>query len=189
MKKRYKAVIIGGSAGGIDGVMRILRDLSPGIPIPIFIVLHRLKNVYSHLDQILGDGTGYTHVKDADEKESIQPYYAYLAPVNYHLLFEEDHTFSLDVSEQVNYSRPSIDVSFESAAALYRGELLGILLSGANSDGAKGMHRIREYGGYTIVEDPATAYAPTMPQAALDLVEVHKVVKKEDIAFEVKRLI
>jgi two-component system, chemotaxis family, protein-glutamate methylesterase/glutaminase len=110
-------------------------------------------------------------VKDADEKEAIRPGFVYFAPANYHLLIETDHTFSLSIDPKVNYSRPSIDVLFESAANVYGPRLIAILLTGANNDGAKGLQLIKEKGGLVIVQDPRSAEFSFMPEAALQVVK------------------
>ena len=110
-------------------------------------------------------------VKDADEKEAIRPGFVYFAPPNYHLLIETDHTFGLSIDPKVNYSRPSIDVLFESAANVYGPRLIAILLTGANNDGAKGLRLIKEKGGLVIVQDPRSAEFPFMPEAALQAVK------------------
>ena len=111
-------------------------------------------------------------VKEAEEKEPVQPGYVYFAPANYHLLIEDDRSFALSIDEKVNYTRPSIDVLFESAADVYGSSLIGIILSGANNDGVAGMLRIKRSGGLVIVQDPDTADAPFMPKAVLEAISV-----------------
>jgi two-component system chemotaxis response regulator CheB len=120
-------------------------------------------------------------VKEAEAKELIKPGTIYLAPANYHLLIEHDRTFSLCVSEKVRYARPSIDVLFETAADVYRTKLIGIILTGANDDGSRGLRTIREYGGLAIVQDPATAEVGIMPQAALKATAVDYVLSLHEI--------
>ncbi|GAB3925654.1 chemotaxis protein CheB [Larkinella terrae] len=164
----YKAVVIGGSAGSIPVVTELLRALPLNFKFSVFIVLHRLKNVPSSMDVILaGKGKGI-YIKEPDDKEVIQGHRVYLAPQNYHLLIEADHTISLDYSEPVHYSRPSIDVTFESVAQVYAAGVVAVLLSGANQDGADGLRSVIDQGGTAIVQDPATAEYPAMPQAALN---------------------
>ena len=109
-------------------------------------------------------------VKQAEEKESIQGGTVYIAPPNYHLLIEDDHTFSLSVDNAVNYARPSIDVLFESAADVYGSDLIGVILTGNNDDGSQGLKKIKRNGGLTIVQTPESAEADGMPQAALEAV-------------------
>ena len=131
----------------------------------------------------------YTHfnnkctltIKEADDKEEIRPGFLYFAPPDYHLLIERDETFSLSIDARVNYSRPSIDVLFESAVYVWSSGLIGILLTGANNDGAHGMRLIKEHGGLTIAQDPATAEYPVMPKAAIDAAAVDKILSIEGI--------
>lgn len=120
-------------------------------------------------------------VKEAEDKESLSSGTAYLAPPGYHLLIEPDRSFSLSVDERVNHARPSIDVLFESAAEVFGGTLIGIILTGANADGARGLKTIKEYGGLAIVQNPEEAENPTMPKAALTATEVDYIVSLEQL--------
>ena len=120
-------------------------------------------------------------IKEAEEKENIQSGTIYFAPPNYHLLIEEDRSISLSNEEKVNYSRPSIDVLFESASDVYKSELIGIILTGANDDGAKGISCIESNGGLTIAQDPATAKYPIMPRSAIDTESVDYILPLEGI--------
>lgn len=162
-------VLIGGSAGSIPLIFNILSALPGRLKIPIIIVLHRHKNVVSEFAEILKGHAKNICIIEPDDKQPLLPSNIYLAPQNYHLLIEQDFTFSLDYSELVNYSRPSIDVTFESAAHVFRNGVTGILLSGANSDGSEGIRTILEYGGEAWVQEPVTAEYPTMPQRAIEL--------------------
>ncbi len=159
---------------------KILSGLPVEFKLPIIIVLHRLKNVESELPRLIAK---YTHlpVKEIDEKEQILPGYVYIAPANYHVLVEEDKTFSLDVSELVHYSRPSLDVSFKSAAQVYKNKLIGVILTGANRDGSEGLGEIKNKGGLTIVQDPAEAEVDTMPKAAIKNTQVDHILTLEGI--------
>jgi two-component system chemotaxis response regulator CheB len=121
-------------------------------------------------------------VKEADEKERPANGMAYIAPPNYHLLFENDQSFTLTVDERVNYARPSIDVLFETAAEAYKDTLIGIILTGANTDGSRGLKKIKDFGGLTIVQDPATAESDSMPRAAILTTQVDHVLPIEEIA-------
>lgn len=168
MPAPFKAILIGGSAGSLAVVTQILRSIPAVFPITIIIVMHRLKNVISEMDKVLSTHPGHSIIEPQD-KEPVSDGCIYLAPQNYHLLIEADNTFSLDYSEAVRFSRPSIDVTFESAANVYKNETLAILLSGANSDGAMGMQSILQKGGAAIAQDPQTAEYSVMPQAALNL--------------------
>ncbi len=162
----YEAIIIGGSWGGLHAVTTILEKLQPDYPVPVIVVLHRGKNFASELDIVLGKKLNMP-VKEVEEKEPVLPGHVYIAPANYHLLIEQDRTFSLDISSPVLYSRPSIDVTFESAAEVYKHKLLGIILTGANNDGARGLQILVSKGGQALVQDPAEAEANLMPKAAI----------------------
>ncbi len=164
-----KVIIIGGSAGALEPLIVILKQLKPDFKWPIIIVLHRLKNVESGFVEVLMARTGKKNVKEIDDKEEIVFGKIYVAPANYHVLVEDNETLSLDYSEAVNYSRPSIDVAFESFADTFGSSLVGVLLSGSNADGAKGLHRIEHKGGMVFIQDPASADSTTMPEAAIAL--------------------
>lgn len=165
----YNIVVIGGSAGSITVLTEILAALPVHFPLTMIIVLHRLKNVSSEMDRILAMSRRGLKISEPEDKEPLKEGCIYLAPQNYHLLVEEDKSFSFDYSELVNYSRPSIDVTFDSVAQVFGPHAIGILLSGANHDGAAGLLKLVEKGGLGIVQDPATAEYPTMPQSALEL--------------------
>ena len=120
-------------------------------------------------------------MKEADEKEKTESGIAYIAPSNYHLLIENSHIFSLSCGNLVNYARPSIDVLFESASDVYGSSLIGIILTGANSDGSRGLKRITNRGGLTIVQDPKTAYSDFMPKAAIAATEVNHILPLKQI--------
>lgn len=167
MEKPCKLIVMGGSAGSISALVNIIPLLPPDFPIPILVVLHRQATSSDNfLAEILQRKTDL-RIKEAEEKEALLPGTVYLAPADYHVLLEKDFTVSLDVSEKVNYSRPSIDVTFFSAAAHCKSQLIGILLTGANQDGAQGMVQIAQQGGITIAQDPTTAEASAMPAAAI----------------------
>ncbi|MFD2163362.1 chemotaxis protein CheB [Paradesertivirga mongoliensis] len=164
--KGIKVLVIGGSAGSIEVILRILQDLKKDLAIAIVIIVHRKSTSDSSLTKLFNRRSAI-EVTEANEKEEILPGRIYLAPANYHLLIEQDGTFSLDYSEKVQYSRPSIDVTFESAAEIYEQSLAALLLSGANSDGAFGLLTIANTGGLTIVQSPETAEVDFMPKAAI----------------------
>ncbi|MGB0176856.1 MAG: chemotaxis protein CheB [Owenweeksia sp.] len=174
-------VIIGTSAGGIHALKSLFQAMQPGFRLPLVVAIHRLKNVKSHMESVLQASTDLL-VKEAEEKEFVKPGHIYLTPANYHLLIEEDKSISLSVDELVNFSRPSIDVSFVSASEVYGPNVIGIVLTGANADGAKGLQRISENGGVAIVQDPSTAQVDTMPSEALKMVPDAKVLTLENIA-------
>ena len=178
----YKAIVIGGSIGGLEAVVSITSGLPRDYHLPVIIVLHRIKNQKSGLVEVI-QAKCKIKVKEADEKESIRPGFVYIAPANYHLLIEEEETFSLTYSELVNYSRPSIDVLFESAAEVYKDKLIGILLTGANDDGSNGIKMISEYGGLTVVQDPKTAKCDIIPKSAIAKTKVDKILNLNEIQF------
>jgi len=163
---KYQLLIIGGSAGSLEVILEILPLLRSDLDYAIVLVMHR-RSGDSLLTGLLSDRTKL-EVREAEEKEAIRPGVIYIAPSDYHLLIELDQTFSLDFSEKIHYSRPAIDASFETAAEAFGSSLAGILLSGANADGAEGLLRIKEAGGMTIVQDPAEASVSYMPQQAIE---------------------
>lgn len=169
-KHGYEAIVIGVSAGGMGALSAILPELPADLPYPVIIVQHMYPGSGSYLVSIL-DGKSQITVKEVEEKDKIAPGTVYIAPPNYHTLVEMDRTFSLSIDPPVNYARPSIDVLFESAADVYRNRLIGIILTGANSDGSRGLRRIKEIGGIAIVQDPATAEMDSMPNAAIAAAE------------------
>lgn len=184
----YTAIVIGVSAGGMTALKTILFALPADFALPIIIVQH----VNVHSDSIwitLLDRGCKLLVKEAEEKETIEKGVVYIAPPNYHLLVEKDQTFSLSIEQRVNYARPSIDVLFESAAEVYREKLIGIILTGANNDGSKGMKRIKEYGGLTIVQNPLTAESKEMPESCISIITPDHILPLEDITgFLVKEI-
>jgi two-component system, chemotaxis family, protein-glutamate methylesterase/glutaminase len=165
-------IIIGGSAGAFNHILSILKNLDKSIDTPIIIVLHRLKNTVTSFETILQSNTHY-QVKEIEDKEKLNKGFLYTAPPDYHVLIEENLTFSLDVSELVNYSRPSIDVTFESFALLFKDKCCGILLSGSNHDGAIGLKIIAENRGKTIIQDCTEAEFAIMPDAAKNSYNKH----------------
>lgn len=159
-------IVIGGSTGSLDVLLNVLPALTPAFSPTIVIVLHRKNSADSTLVSLLASKTRIP-VREVDDKEPLLPGFIYLAPADYHLLIEKDLTFSLDDSEKVNYSRPSLDVTFESAADVCGASLVGVLLSGANADGTNGLIAIRKAGGIVVVQKPETAQAAFMPQQAI----------------------
>ncbi len=171
---------MGSSAGGLAVLARILSVFPQNFRLPLIVVQHLHPRQGEFYIQYLNDRTALT-VKEADEKEDIVGGYVYFAPPNYHLLIEEDETFSLSSDEKVNYSRPSIDVLFESAAEVYGNRLAGVILTGANNDGASGLNLIKKNGGLAVVQEPCSAESPYMPRAALELVEADYILSPEEI--------
>lgn len=166
----YEAIVIGGSAGSFQVISNIFSSYSGNLKLPIFITMHRLKQVRTGFVEALSLKSRIT-IREPDDKDKIEPGITYLAPANYHMLIASDHTIFLSAEEPVNHSRPSIDLLFESCAEVYKEKLVGIILSGANKDGANGLKIISELGGTTIVQDPDEAQVRTMPEAALDLIK------------------
>lgn len=165
--------------------MNALTQLFKAIPadyeIPILVVQHRLKSKDNYFITYYDEFTRI-NVMEAEEKCAIAAGNIYFAPADYHLLVEEDKTVSLTVDERVNFSRPSIDVLFESASEVYAAGLIGILLTGANNDGAAGLRTIQKNGGLAIVQNPQEAEFPAMPQSALDIMEADFAGTLEEIA-------
>ncbi len=174
-------LLIGGSAGSLEVIIRTLPMIRTDISFAIIIILHRKSYSDNTLVQLLRSKTQIP-VKECDEKELILAGNIYVAPPDYHLLIEQDHTFSLDFSEKINYSRPSIDVTFQSAAETYRENVVALLLSGANADGVEGLELIRLTGGKVVVQDPETAEVSYMPQKALDKLVPDQILKIEEVA-------
>ena len=161
-----KAVVIGASAGGVQALLQILPSLPASYPLPVLIVVHVPPDRDNALVSLF-QARCQIQVREAEDKEPILPGLVYFAPSDYHLLVEKDGTLSLSSDELVNHSRPSIDVLLESAADAFGNELVGVILTGANDDGARGLQAVVEAGGVAIVEDPAEAYASAMPAASL----------------------
>lgn len=176
----FKAVVIGSSAGGVRALSMVLSTLPADFRLPIIIVQHLHPHSGDGLVDVLNHKTPLT-VQQAEEKTFIEAGKVYLAPPNYHLLLELDGSLALSITEKVNYARPSIDVLFETAAELYDKALIGIILTGANHDGAAGMAAIKRAGGYTIVQDPETAEASSMPLAACEATQVDALLPLTDI--------
>lgn len=179
--KKCDALIIGGSAGSLDVLLKVLPLISPVITFPIVIVIHRKHGTDSLLPELLSGRTKLI-VKEIDEKELVRAGTIYIAPSDYHTLIEQDHTFSLDYSEKVNYSRPSIDVTFQTAAEVYKDKLVCLLLSGSNADGVNGLKSVKAWGGRAIIQNPESAQVSYMPAQAAAQVKIDYILPIEDIA-------
>lgn len=184
---KYQAVVIGASAGGSEALLKILPGLPVDFPIPIVVVqhLHPLQSGTSMLYRAAGSALT---MKEADDKELLRPGLVYFAPPNYHLLIEDDKTLSLSVDVRVNYTRPAVDVLFESAVDAYGPSLIGVVLSGANNDGAAGLARIERRGGMVIVQDPKDAEVGYMPSSAIKATVAPLVQKASEIGETLNRL-
>lgn len=177
----FKAIVIGTSYGGIEALKLILSTFEEDFPIPVIVVLHIGDHNNDFFIKHLNEDCKLV-VKEAESNEPILPGFIYFAPPNYHLQVEDDLTFSLSTAEKLNFSRPSIDILFESAAWVYTSSLIGVILTGANSDGANGLKIIKDLGGVTIVQNPCSARSPAMPRAAIKIANPDIRLKLEDIA-------
>src|ERR1035437_6974498 len=176
----YEAIVIGVSSGGMTALKLIFSVLPADFKTPVIIVQHISAHSDNQWIKLLNDKSNL-HIKEADEKEKIEKGNVYIAPSNYHLLIEKNKTFSLTIDERVNYARPSIDVLFESAAEAYKTKLIGVVLTGSNNDGTKGIKRIKECGGLTIIQDPETAESSYMPASAIASMQPDYILSLEDI--------
>jgi two-component system, chemotaxis family, protein-glutamate methylesterase/glutaminase len=163
-----EVLLLGGSAGSFNIIFRIIRGLEPTVNKSVIVIIHRKKNFFSEVEKLFAENSRMS-LKQITDKEIIRPNTVYIAPANYHTLIEKEKCFGLDVSESVWYSKPSIDVTFECAADVYKDRCTAILFSGANQDGADGLLTLRNCGALTIAQDPDEAEMPQMPQAAIDI--------------------
>jgi two-component system chemotaxis response regulator CheB len=166
MTRGFDLVVVGGSAGAIDALRVMLSRVPVDFPSAVAIVIHIPADGPSLLPQVLAIPGG-PPMKVAEDKEPIVPGTIYFAPPDYHLLVESGHTFALSLDERVHFSRPAIDVLFESAAAAYGDRLVGIILSGGNADGARGLRAVSDAGGMTVVQSLESSEMIAMPAAAL----------------------
>lgn len=186
-KGQYDMVVIGCSAGGIEALGLILQALPKVFKPTIAIVQHispdSTRSLADHFSVM-------THipVREVEDKEPIMGGTAYFAPPNYHLLLAKNGVFNLSTDELVNFSRPAIDVLFESAAEIYQDRVIGIILTGTNQDGAEGLKKIKQNGGLAIIQDPETAKYPMMPQKAKQLAEPQLVLDLNDIGIFLNKL-
>jgi two-component system, chemotaxis family, protein-glutamate methylesterase/glutaminase len=176
----YKAVVIGGSAGSFQVLGKILGSIPDDFSLPIIICSHRLKHIKTGFVEALSTKS-IKKVEEPEDKTSIKRGRVYLAPANYHLSIELGNYFSLSTEHMVNNSRPAIDITLETASYLYKDKLIGILLTGANKDGAMGMKKIGDMGGMTIVQDPSESFIDTMPKAALSIARIDYVLRVAQI--------
>ncbi|GAK50381.1 CheB methylesterase [Candidatus Moduliflexus flocculans] len=187
IKKHYEAVVIGVSTGGLDALQRLFSSLTADFRMAVLVVPHQHPHSSNFLVTHL-NARCRIPVQEALDKAPIHAGVVYIAPPNYHLLVEMDHTLSLASTEKVNYARPSIDELFFTAADAYRSRLIGVILTGANSDGSRGLQKINAVGGLTIVQDPSTAEVASMPQAALNAAQVDYVLPIEQIGTLLTRI-
>lgn len=178
---KARLIVIGGSSGSLEALLLILPLLKTPFPLPVLLVLHRSNQADNSLTELLASRTEL-NVKEADDKDILEPGSIYIAPPDYHVLLEQDGSLSLDVSEKINFSRPSIDVSFISAAEVYGDALIAVLLSGANADGTLGLQLVGQNGGFLLVQDPLTAAVAYMPERAIQQCRVDRVLNPAAIA-------
>lgn len=184
---QIKAVAIGASAGAVQALQTILPALPADYRLPVLVVVHVPPDRANQLVPLLQSRCEMA-VKEAEDKEPVLSGVIYFAPSDYHLLVETDESLALSTDEAVNYSRPSIDVLFESAADAYGEGLVGVVLTGANHDGAAGLKAIVDAGGLAIVEDPTGAYATAMPRSALEACPSAMIMNLDAIASYLSRL-
>ncbi len=176
----YKAIMIGGSAGSFQVVTKIVASLPKDYPLPVMLCLHRLKHVRSGFVEALSIKSQMPII-EPDDKDPIKSGRIYLAPANYHMYVELGNKFALSTEDVVNHSRPAIDLSFFTAAYNYKNKLVGIILSGANKDGALGLKSVKDAGGLTIVQDPNECQVPTMTLASMNATNVDHVFSTQKI--------
>ena len=187
MNTSCELLVMGGSAGSFNVLLNALPQLDTIYRFPIVVVLHRNKDAQPILSDLFSHKTRLA-VKEAEEKEEILPGKIYLAPADYHLLIEKDRTFSLDYSEKINFSRPCIDATFQTAAEAYGDKLVCVLLSGSNADGVEGLKTVKSLGGLTAVQSPETCEISYMPQQALLHVAIDEIIDGNFLADFIKKL-
>ena len=187
MKSNCELLVIGGSAGSLEVLLQALPHLNPDLPMAIILVLHRKHDESSLLTDLLATRT-QLKVKEAEDKDTIDAGTIYIAPSNYHLLVEKNRTLSLDYSEKINYSRPCIDATFQTAADAFGKNLVCVLLSGSNADGVEGLLAVKEAQGITAVQDPETCEVAYMPKQALLRVAIDHVIDGKRLAAFIKSL-
>lgn len=180
-------VVIGGSAGSLQVILEMIKNLKENLQFPIVLVLHRKAHSTNILQTLLQQFIS-AEVVEIDDKSEIENGKLYIVPADYHLLFENKKTMSLDSSEKMNYSRPSIDVTFRSAAEVFGENLVGILLSGANADGVEGLYYIKKNNGKVWIQDPETAEVNFMPKQAVEEIDYDRIIRPEDLANYINQL-
>lgn len=185
--KNTELVVIGGSAGSLQVILDMARKLNKEIGFPILLVMHRKAQSVSILPTLLQQFSSM-EVIEAEDKTEIQKNKIYIVPADYHVLFEDKKIISLDSSEKVNYSRPSIDVTFKSAAEIYGESLVGILLSGANADGVEGLEYIKKNSGRVWIQDPETAEVGYMPKHAVAAGIHDLIIMPDELAAHINQL-
>lgn len=178
--QQAEVLLIGGSAGSFKLFFSIVKHVDVDINKIIILVMHRKKNFFSEIEKLFSEHSRI-YIKEIADKDVLQRNTIFIAPANYHTLIEKEGYFSLDVSDPVWYSKPSIDVTFDSAAEVFNERCVAILLSGANQDGAEGLLKLRQAGSLTIAQDPSEAEMAEMPRSAINLGAAELVLSAEDI--------
>ena len=180
LNTKYKAIVIGGSAGSFPVITKILSQLPEDFNIPIIMAMHRLKHIRHGFVEALSIKST-KKIVEPEDKEGIKRGGIYLAPANYHMCVELGNFISLSTEPMVNNSRPAIDLTFDTASYNYKDKLIGIILSGANKDGAQGMKMVKERGGLTIIQDPKECVIDTMPTSAKNVTEIDYILSTDEI--------
>ncbi len=178
--RQSEMLLLGGSAGSIKPIFNAVQCFPANLNKAVLVVIHRKKNFFSDLENLFAENSRM-FLREVIDKDCITNNTIYIAPANYHTLIEKEKCFGLDVSEAIWYSKPSIDVSFESAAEVFKDRCTAVLFSGANQDGASGLLKLRDAGALTIVQNPASAEMPEMPQSAIDIGGAECILDLEDI--------
>jgi len=187
MSNDFEAVVIGASAGALDALSNILPALPRGYPLPVIIVVHLPPDKKSILAELMRTKCSM-NVHEAEDKDAIEPGTIYFAPPDYHLLIEDKKNFALSSDEPDLFSRPSINILFESAAHVFGSKLFGIILTGANEDGARGLRAIVAAGGNAIIQQPEQAHAATMPLAAQMACPTSKTLSLDEIGLYLRQI-
>lgn len=188
MERKQKVLVIGGSAGSLNKVLKLIPRLKSEMALAVIMIFHRKSGDDKTLLDVLSTRTEFK-VKEIEDKDEIVSGMIYLAPPDYHVLVEKDGTLTLDDSEKLNYSRPSIDATFETASEVYGPTSICMLLSGANADGVAGLVFAKKHQAFIIIQDPTTAEAPYMPQHALDVVKADLIWDEENIVEVITSLV
>jgi two-component system chemotaxis response regulator CheB len=173
-------LLLGGSAGSFKLLFHIVKLLAPNLNKTVIIIIHRKKNFFSEIEKLFAENSRML-MREVGDKDTLNRNTIYIAPANYHTLIEKEGTFGLDVSEAVWYSKPSIDVTFESAAEVYKERCMAILLSGANQDGAEGLLKLRNAGATTIAQHPEDAEMDEMPRSAINIGAAEYILHTDEI--------
>jgi two-component system chemotaxis response regulator CheB len=173
-------LLLGGSAGSFKPIYNLIKIFPADLNKTVIVVIHRKKNFFSEIEKLFAESSRML-MREISDKDLLNNNTIYIAPANYHTLIEKDKSFSLDVSDAVWYSKPSIDVTFESVSEIYKERCTAVLFSGANPDGAEGLLKLRKNGALTIVQDPNDAEMREMPQAAVDMNAAEYILRTKDI--------